>query len=146
MCAVLFRRAAPALLFVVCALASGCGPGYEVAEVEGVVRVQGKPGAKLHVQFYPDPAKGANGPISAADTDDEGRFKLVLQDTNGSGRPGAVVGWHRVVLSDLQMAASETGKGVPVRLTSDYMAAGTTPLTREVARGKQAIEIDIPGK
>lgn len=144
----LLRRGAPALLFTLCALAAGCGSGYEVGEVEGVIRVQGEPGARLRVQFYPDPAKNTNGPISVAETDNDGRFKLMLTDPKGAGRPGAVVGWHRVVLNDLRMAASETGEGIPMRLTPEYMGVATTPLEREVTRGKQTIDIDInaPGK
>lgn len=137
------RRAA--LLVLACALAApGCGgPGYEVAEVDGVIRIGGKPGNKIRVQFYPE--QGTNGPLSTAETDAEGRFTLTLSDPKGP-RPGAVVGWHRVVLGDLRLAESETGKGVPVRLGTDYLAVGTTPLKREVTKGKQTVEIDIPGK
>ncbi|MBY0456520.1 MAG: hypothetical protein K2V38_04225 [Gemmataceae bacterium] len=143
------RRVAGALCAALCAVLTGCGkPDYELAEVEGVVRVKGHTGAKIRVEFYPDPDKGVKGPTAVGETDDEGRFRLtVVNPKTQETQPGAVVGWHRVVLSDLRLAESETGRGVPVRFGSEYASVLSTPLTREVkAGGKQTIEIDAPGK
>jgi hypothetical protein len=58
--------------------------------------------------------------------------------------PGAVVGWHRVVITDPQLSASATGRGVPIRISSDYSLVGTTPLSQEIKPGKQSIEIALP--
>jgi hypothetical protein len=133
----------------VCALvlfALGCSDvGYEVAEVEGVLFVDGKPGHKMLIEFIPDVDQGATGPISTAQTDKDGRFTLVLNGGPGATtQKGAVVGQHRVTLSDIQMAESATGAGIPVRISTDYSLPGSTPLTQQVKSGSQSIEIKIP--
>src|SRR5262249_3315945 len=103
--------AAALLLFL-----PGCGKPYRAAEVDRGLLPRGRPGHKVHIQFIPDADKGTTGPIAAADTDAEGRFTLRLMEGDAaSSRPGAVVGWHRVVLSDRQLAESATGRGVPIR-------------------------------
>lgn len=125
----------------------GCGVGdsYQVAELDGVVLIGGKPGNKIYVQFIPDVGGEASPPPSTAQTDDQGRFTLQLMEgRGGSGRAGAVVGRHRVVLRDLQLAESATGAGVPIRLSQDYTLPSTTPLTQEVKEGKQTIQINVP--
>jgi len=136
---------AAALLFLT---AAGCGPPYQVAEVEGVLLIKGKPAPRVHIQFIPDAARGTRGPISMAETDANGRFTLQLKEGDGSvTKPGAVVGWHRVVLSDLQLAESATGEGVPIRFGQEYMGPTTTPLTQEVkeaGEGKQTVQIQVP--
>lgn len=122
----------------------GCGRSYQVAEVEGQLRIGGQPGHKIQIQFIPDVDTGTLGPISTAETDNQGRFVMQLMEGSGAAtRPGAVVGWHRVVLSDLQLAASETGNGIPIRLDEKYTLPGSTPLAQEVKEGKQTIEIEV---
>jgi hypothetical protein len=125
---------------------AGCGRApYEVAEVDGVLRIGDKPGYKVYIEFIPDVNTEASPPASMAETDAEGHFTLQLHDRRGgSTQPGAVVGRHRVVLRDLQLAESATGAGVPVRLSPDYALVGTTPLTQDVTEGKQTIEIQVP--
>jgi hypothetical protein len=126
---------------------SGCGgKPYKVVEVDGAVIVNGKPGHKMHVEFIPDVDQGTIGPVSVADTDAQGRFTLTLQEPGGASSPGAVVGSHRVVLIDLQMAESATGRGVPIRLKPDHSVASSTPLRQQVKdqSGKQTVEIKLP--
>lgn len=121
----------------------GCSEQLQVGEVEGVVLIDGKPARKIAVQFTPDVDQGARGPISTAETDENGAFTLSMF-RNGQGEPGAMVGPHRVVLNDLQLAESATGAGVPVRLSAKYGLAGSTPLKETVKEGKQRIEIRVP--
>ena len=71
-------------------------------------------------------------------------FVLQLLDRQGGVRPGAVVGMHHVTLYDLQIAASETGAGLPVRVKQDWMLPGSTTLTQEVKPGQQTLEIKLP--
>lgn len=126
-------------------LAVGCGEPHQTAEVDGVLVIGGKPGHKVRVQFIPDVDKGCNGPISIGETDGEGKFVLHYRVGNESmPRPGAVVGWHRIVLADLQLAESATGKGVPVRMAAGYSLPGSTPLVCEIKEGKQLIELEVP--
>src|SRR5262245_722181 len=75
----------------------GCSKSeYEVAEVEGTLTVNGRPGHKIHIEFVPD---GIKGPRSAADTDEQGHFVAKLMKQDGTSPAGAVVGPHKVTLS-----------------------------------------------
>jgi len=132
---------------VVAAVICGCGgPAYEVAEVNGTVTINGQPGHQLRVQFVPNVDAGTSGPTSTGDTDKQGRFTLEMRESPTSEvRPGAVVGNHLVVFTDLQLAASATGAGIPVRVKPEYALPGTTPLTKQVAAGSQTIEIQFAG-
>src|SRR5262245_29386325 len=138
------RRAAFAGFVITACCLAGCGSPYRVAEVDGVVQINGKPGHKIFVQFFPDIDKGSKGPMSSAETDNEGRFTLKLQEGGQAPRPGALVGWHKVGLGELQMAASDTGFGVPDREKQEYLADATTHISQEIKLGKQAEEIKIP--
>lgn len=131
---------------VLVAAAIGCNAkSYHEAEVDGVLILQGKPGNKVQIMFSPDGSKQTEGPTAVARTDDQGHFVMQIIEPNASSaRPGAVVGWNRVVLSDMQLAASNNGRGVPVRFGTEYSTAGTTPLSQEVKAGKQTIEIRVP--
>lgn len=133
----------PMLLVLVSLL--GCQRSPPIAEVDGVLLVDGQPARKMRVQFVPDAAFGTSGPPSAAETDDQGRFTLTLNEGHlARARSGAVVGHHRVALTDLQLAESPTGRGLPLRLKSEYMLPASTPLRQEVREGRQTIEIRIP--
>jgi hypothetical protein len=133
------------LLIALTLLSSGCGgPAYEVATVSGVLKLNGEPGHDVIIQFIPDSQTGLNLPPSTAETDADGKFTLRLMLRDGEQKPGAVVGAHRVVLSDRQLAASATGRGVPVRFDSKYAAVGSTPLVQEVVAGDQTIELTAP--
>jgi hypothetical protein len=139
---------APRYFLAACLLAplmNGCGQSIPVAEVDGLLLIHGKPGNKIRIEFIPDIDKGTKGPTSTATTDSEGRFTLELQERDSTApRLGVVIGWHRVVLSDLQLAESATGWGMPIRVDREYTLAGSTPIVREVKEGKQTIEIRIP--
>jgi hypothetical protein len=124
--------------------------------VEGIVKLDGKPAAHLRVQFIPDPAKGTPGPISGGSTDDNGRFKLMCFDQ----RTGAVVGFHRVVITDITANVIHTPrterrenddraisfvktKGPPRKIASKFGNATSTPLEAQVKPQKQEIVIDL---
>jgi hypothetical protein len=80
------------------ATAVGCGAGTKVAPVSGVVTLDGKPLANAHVAFQPRATGGTMnaGTGSYAVTDADGAYKLLMADT---GKPGAVVGRHRVEIN-----------------------------------------------
>jgi hypothetical protein len=123
----------------------GCGPSYHVADVDGMLIVQGKPAPKVRIQFIPDIDAHTTGPVSFGETDEQGKFSLILQVPNSnSNAPGAVVGSHVVVLTDLELAASATGRGVPIRFGPEYSSIAGTPLKQTVKEGKQTIEIRVP--
>lgn len=140
----------PVLAFVglVLLAPSGCGEKPPVlTEVEGIVRINNKPAEGIYVEFAPDPAKNTRGPVSTGTTDAAGRFRLKTNKNDD----GAVVGWHRVALSDLkatqasqeQLAAGKRGAS---RIPDKYAVASGSDLQREVKDGKNEVPIDISGR
>jgi hypothetical protein len=118
----------------------GCADSYEVAGVDGVLLIDGKPGDRVFVQFIPDIDAGTHGPVSEAETDLDGKFTLRISSVTDS-QPGAVVGQHRITLSDMKLAESATGAGIPIRIPPDYSLPGTTPLVQTVHSGGQTVEL-----
>ena len=77
---------------------TGCGGGVDdaptLAKVSGSVMVDGKPQAGLTVEFHPDTNAGTNGPMTMGETSADGSFML----SSATGRAGAVIGSHKVVV------------------------------------------------
>jgi hypothetical protein len=142
------------LLLTILTAAAGCSKGVPVAEVNGVIKMDGKPMPFVKIMFMPDPGKKTLGPISSGVSDDQGRFKLTCEDE----REGAVIGWHKVVVFEgppnlnrtprtgrrdddevVKKAPKAKAKGphVPDRYTS----SGKTPLSQEVKENKNELEI-----
>lgn len=119
----------------------GCsGPSYEIAEVDGVVKVKGQPMKGLFLQFMPE-----NGPTSIAETDDSGRFRLQYRDPKtNTMKDGAVVGKHRVVVMDAERPSVAQGEEPkPGRIPEKYSDMVKSPLTQEIRSGPQSIEVLI---
>ncbi|WP_428306667.1 hypothetical protein [Lacipirellula sp.] len=134
------------IAIAIAAISCGCSDReYEIAEVEGVVTINGRPGDGIRVEYAPDGSQDGKGPSSTAETDDQGRFQLQFYDDDiGSMQRGAAVGWHPIVVTDRRLAESATGRNLRMRLPAEYMSIGSTPLKREVVSGKQSHEITIP--
>jgi len=123
----------------------GCEGGPKLAEVEGTVKLKGNTLDKIQVEFWPI----GSGPRSFGVTDAKGRFTL----TSDGKRNGAVVGAHKVVLRDVGILgdkflgrAGETvdmAKGKKSRISEDLSDPQKTPFTREVATGKNTIELEL---
>jgi hypothetical protein len=144
------RRMCWSVLFLSFAAAAGCSraPSYQLAEVEGVVKFKGKPVPNVRVEFLPDVKGLVEVPRSTATTDKEGRFRLMTDDQ----RPGAVVGPHRVVVSDpeiygniksIREMESKDFKFKPSRIPSHLSDAAKTPLRQEVKPEKQTIVLNL---
>ena len=133
----------------------GCNRGPAIAEVVGIVKLDGKPMPNVKIMFMPDPQKGTVGPISAAVTDDEGHFKLTCEDQ----RDGAVVGWHKVAIFDGSQNLYRTPRNgrrdddAPVakpkprpkgpHVPDKYASAAKSPLELEVKDTKNNLEIPL---
>ena len=136
-------------------VAIGCSSQVPVAEVEGIVKLSGKPLSHVRLVFMPDPQKGTRGPVSAGTTDEQGHFHLTCEDE----RPGAVVGWHRVIISDMKVHLPRAvrngrrddddpqnaikGKIQASRVPEKYTMAGHSPLEIEVKAEKNNLPIDL---
>ena len=125
---------------------AGCGRKPPLAEVEGTVRLDGRPLADVLVCFLPEPDKGASGPRSVAVSDADGHYRLRCDDQ----RDGAVLGWHRVFFEDmtLYLASRQDGAGgarpaLVSRLPPRYTTGTWTPFSFEVKAGAQVIDLDL---
>lgn len=136
-----FRLLFLSLFFVSCL---GCEKPIKYAEVEGIVKYNGKPVPKVKVQFLPDAEKGAIGPHSTAITDEQGKFKLECIDPQTKKKKGAVVGLHRVLIEDSDRPFTPQGqKPPPPRIPIKYATAVGSKLEIEVKDGSQTIPIDL---
>lgn len=145
------RAAAALALF---GLAAGCSSGPVLAPVTGTVTMNGKPLKNVKVSFQPDPDRKTEGLGSTGTTDDSGTFTL----TYDGGKPGAVVGHHRVVLTDLDVFGNVlVGRGnyrtdapggpkeTPKRprFRDAYSNLSQTPFKIEVKEGMSPVTLEI---
>jgi hypothetical protein len=137
-------------------LAVGCSRGPKLVSVSGKLTMNGTPLKNVKVEFHPDPDKSTAGPSSSAITDGDGNFTLVCADKGNP--PGAIVGHHRIVLTDLDVYGdvfvgrgdyrSEDPKGpkeVPKfpRFPAVYSDLSKTPFKQEVTASMGSIKLDI---
>jgi hypothetical protein len=125
---------------------AGCKRGPRLAEVEGVVKQNGKPLANVQVEFWPE----VEGPRSFGATDANGHYVLTTDDGK---QAGAVVGSHRVVLYDLSVYANlpinnaramENVRLKPVRFSGRYTDPQQTPLKKTVDAGtRNNIDLEV---
>ena len=88
-----------AFIFVATAM-MGCGSdGPELAEVTGVVTVDGKPVPGAVLTFVPT----GGGSPSYGGTDTDGKYRLMYTDT----KYGAMIGDHEVEIATNKLSASE---------------------------------------
>ena len=109
-------QAKPILLGALICMLSGCNSGPKLAPVSGRVTLNDKPLGNAYVTFAPMAERGANarGVGSSGMTDAEGRYTLQVEP----GKPGAIVGRHRVMITTLGGAEAERSDG-GVKLPKD---------------------------
>jgi hypothetical protein len=119
---------------------AGCADDSNIASVEGIVRLDGKPLTSGTVRFVPAAGRAATGTIQS-----DGTFSLGTY----SESDGALIGTHQVAVIAYEAAndgrpayeiRAETSKAlVPQR----YMAVGTSGLSFEVKPGKNEANLDL---
>ena len=124
----------------------GCGDGYSLVPVSGTVTVNGKPEGGIKLYFAPVATEGSvtAGPHSTGITDDNGDFVL----ENRNGKPGAVTGNHRVIVSYADAASGKTLTTPSVEKAKkrrlDMMRAkNVQPKTTQRERRPSRITIDV---
>jgi hypothetical protein len=131
------------LLHAICA---GCGGSEELARVDGVVRLDGKPLGKGIVTFVPAAGRSASGSLG-----NDGTFRL---GTYGK-TDGALVGTHHVTIT-----ATETPTGPPnfdvdrpavrskdLLVPARYASTSGSGLTFDVKAGERnQAEFDLTSK
>jgi hypothetical protein len=141
-------------LFLAALVAVGCSSDPPLAEVTGKVTMNGKGIKNVRVDFHPDPDKGTRGKGSSGVTDDDGNFKL----TYDGSKPGAIVGHHNVIVTDLDVFGNvfvgrgdyrtEDPKGPKetpkrARFADIYSTLSKTPFKQEVKPGMGSVTFDI---
>jgi hypothetical protein len=143
-------RFAPHVFLVGLLISIGCNRGPQLSEVEGTVKLKGKPLDRIQVEFWPE----GNGPRSIGETDSQGRYTLMTDDGK---KKGAVIGSHKVLLRDVGVLGEkflgragesvDMTKGKKPRITDPrYSDPHQTPLKKEVTGGKNVIDLDLPSQ
>jgi hypothetical protein len=129
-------------------------------DVEGELKLRGKPLAGVMVCFVPDAEAGTPGPRSTGWTDEQGHYRLKCDTPY---KPGAVAGKHRVVVFDPDAfdegppgagapdPAKEAARAQPkgrkpkrMQFALKYMMPTQTPLRAEVRMpGPQTIDLNV---
>jgi hypothetical protein len=132
------------LLGLGCFILAGCGapkPPPFAEKVEGTLMMGKIPLVNVRVQFVPQDTSRGQLTISSATTDEKGFFSLKRDD---NGKPGAVIGKHKVVLIAGRPAGSgsrddDAGSRPIVAappIPPSYANVGLTPLEIEVTPNK----------
>lgn len=143
------------LILISLIVVSGCSRGPKLIEVEGELKLRGKPLPGVIVCFVPDAEAGTLGPRSTGWTDEQGHFRLTCDKPY---KPGAVEGKHRVILLDPKAfnrgagmsgpktaaASPEDRKPKKLQFAFKYVMASETPLRADVhGPGPQTIDLNV---
>jgi hypothetical protein len=132
-------------LFVAALTASGCS-GRDAAPVSGKISAGGQPLPGIRVLFQPMEKEGdpnaEPGDGSYGLTGSDGRYTLRFSDDD---QEGAVVGLHRVILSDQQAETEEDAGPTPQKRSRIPASFSDGTLTFEVKPGgTDAADFEIP--
>jgi hypothetical protein len=151
----ILTRLLAGLAVLVAGALCGCGKSPPpVTEVEGTILLDKQPLPFVMVEFMPDLTKFGAEVNSSATTDEKGFFRLTYSLTQ---QPGAVVGKHRVVISDIptpeeyrsqdpetQAKYARYRAGLKNRpIPKAYTAAGKTDLIVEVTADKKTYNLEL---
>lgn len=122
--------------------AGGCGGGPSrppLAKVHGKVNYKGAPLSFGSVIFMPVAGLGEAGPTGAGQPSSgaikpDGSYELTTDELGD----GAIVGEHKVIV--VAFKGDATRKSV---IPAKYQAPATTPLSRTVKEGDNAIDIEV---
>lgn len=132
----------PLLLFASIAMLGCRSDGPELAEVTGIVTVDGKPVPGAILTFVPT----SGGSPSYGGTDKDGKYRLMYTDT----KYGAMIGDHEVEIATNKPSASEIaemkagGQEVNenfVAIPKQYRKKGV--LTAKIERKKNLVDFEL---
>ena len=134
------KRWAVVILAATGLTAGGCGGPSRppLAKVHGKVTYKGKPLTSGTVVFMPVAGMGAEGPTgagqpSASPIKPDGSYEL----TTDNPGDGAIVGEHKVAVVSVDPTSKKSV------IPEKYQAPGSTPLSRTVKEGDNAIDIEV---
>ncbi|MFL5331213.1 MAG: hypothetical protein ACJ8C4_20160 [Gemmataceae bacterium] len=144
----------PALLLLAAFAAAGCGPAAPppLAPVRGKATYNGQPLAKVRIEFIPEEETGAKVLRSTAVTNADGTFEMMCEN----GKPGATVGWHRVVVRPISRSrdpnanpfepevAGQRNTTPPIEMNlGAYTSVATTPERQEIKLGDNEVKLEL---
>ena len=109
-----------------------------IADVSGIVTLDGAPLPNASVQFIPDAAKGTQGAPAVGFTDATGKYELVTATVEG-----AIVGHHQIRVEARAAPKNEMDTLPPLLTPERYVNPATSGLTAEVKAGENNV-IDLP--
>lgn len=120
------------LSLAVCSVTTGCGSadGPELANVSGVVTLDGQPLENAQVTFQPE-----HGRPSSGMTNREGKYQIQYT----SDRPGAMIGSHKVLITTAIDLPDDTR--APERVPAKYNT--NSELVREVQSGTNTFDFEL---
>jgi hypothetical protein len=123
----MIRIAVVLVLGAATAALGGCrkAPPPPIVEVEGIVRLDGKPLNKVHVRFLPSIIHGEKY-IASGVTDESGRFRLTCK-----GQPGACVGENLVLISEAEIPEQLRGRNARDAQVKYFESLGGRPLPQQ---------------
>ena len=138
-----FRFLLPSALAMLCMVCIGCGgdTGPELSFVSGKVTLDGKPLAKVSLQFTPEQETGSP---SYGATNADGEYELLFS----TNRSGAMPGKHRVEITAVEPEVDQEGKLIDsasiVKIPTKYSVPGT--LSADVHSGSNTIDFALESK
>jgi hypothetical protein len=104
--------------------AAGCGkaPPPPIVEVEGIVRLDGKPLKKVEVRFIPVIDYGPEY-VARGVTDDSGHFRLKCK-----GQAGACAGENHVLVAEADIPVPLQRENAQLELARYFQALGERPI------------------
>ena len=130
---------------LICIALTGCGHKPKLppmAEVSGLVTLDGKPLPRGTVQFVPDTAGGTSGPPATGNMDSTGHYEL-----RTAGVEGAVVGRHLVAAESREEVPSDGISWSPTLIPETYNNPNTSGLKFEVKSGEDnVIDLELTSK
>ena len=126
------------ILMLVSLVCLGCDGGDlpDLANVEGIVTLDGQPLPNAVLTFQPESA----GRPSFARTDEKGRYELIFT----AGNEGATLGKHTVTITTLTDGDPDADPPIassPEKLPSQYNSS--TELSHEVQPGKNNVDFEL---
>jgi hypothetical protein len=126
---------------------TGCGGGANLpprGNVKGKVTLDGKAlkQGQGHIMFVPDATKGTKGPPAIGMTDAEGNYTLSTDRESGGG-DGAIVGFHRVRISEVP---NPEKPDAPLTIPAKYNDEATSTFAFEVKPGDNTFPLDLKSR
>lgn len=124
----------------------GCDTGPHLAPVKGTITMDGKPLVGAGVSFYPETAQpAALAPPSIGKTNENGEYTLATIE----GKPGAVVGKHRVSLTQmLPDTGDDPGGDAPAKVIKRAPVPGALidRIPAKYQGNKSELSCDVPSR